>query len=72
MKEGSLYPIGKRMKNEDHVLNFTQIKNGCDQTIIKWHLRFGQCNMQTLKLMKTKEMVHGINDFIFTLPFCKC
>ncbi len=69
MKEGSLYPIGKGIKNEDHVFNFTQIKNGCDRIAIKWHLRFGHCNMQTLKLMKMKKMVNGINDFIFTLPF---
>jgi hypothetical protein len=55
MKEGSLYPIGKGIKNEDHVLSFTQIKNGCDEATIKWHLRFGHCNMQTLKLMKTKK-----------------
>jgi hypothetical protein len=55
MKEGSLYPIGKGIENENHVLSFTQIKNGCDQATIKWHLRFDHCNMQTLKLMKTKK-----------------
>jgi hypothetical protein len=71
MKEGSSYPIGKGIKNEDHVFEFTHIKNGCDRTTIKWHLRFGHCNMKTLKLMKTKKMVNGINDFISTLPFYK-
>jgi hypothetical protein len=71
MKEGSLYPIGKGIENEDHVLSFTQIKNGCDRATIKWHLRFGHCNMQTLSWWNWKKMVNGINDFIFKLPFYK-
>jgi len=38
---------------------------------MKWHLRFGHYKLQILKLMKTKEMVNGKNNFIPTLPFCK-
>ncbi len=38
---------------------------------MKWHLRFGHYKLQILKLMKTKDMVNGINNFISTLAFCK-
>jgi len=71
MKEGSLYPNGKGITIKDPTLNFTQTKDGCDENTMKWYLRLGHCNPQTLKLMKTKKMVNGINDFISTLPFCQ-
>ncbi len=69
MEEGSLVPIGKRITSEDPI--FTQTKNECHNNRMKWHLRFGHYKLQILKLVKTKEMVNGINNFISTLPFCK-
>jgi hypothetical protein len=70
-KKDPYTPLVWESQLKDPTLNFTQTKDGCDENTMKWYLRLGHCNLQPLKLMKTKKMGNGINDFISTLPFCQ-
>jgi hypothetical protein len=38
---------------------------------MKWHLWFDHYNIQTLKLMETKDVVHDTNLTMSQLSFCK-
>lgn len=71
VKEGSLYLIGKGIIDIDDKLNFAHVYKMALEDIMKWHLWFGHYNIQTLKLMETKDVVHDTNVTMIQLPFCK-
>ncbi len=71
VKEGSLYLIGKAIIDIDDKLNFAHVYKMALEEIMKWHLWFGHYNIQTLKLMETKDVVHETNVTMIQLPFCK-
>ncbi len=70
IKEGSLSLVVARIPNSNDKLNLAWVDNMGPKGTMKWHLRFGQCNIQTLKLMKTKGILQGINTWMTQLPFC--
>jgi hypothetical protein len=71
VREGSLYLVGKGIIDIDDKLNFAHVDKMAPEDTMKWHLWFGHYNIQTLKLMETKDVVHDTNVIMTQLPFCK-
>jgi hypothetical protein len=70
IKERSLYLVVARILNSNDKLNLTCVDHMGPKDTMQWNLRFGQCNIQTLKLMQTKGILQGINTQMTQLPFC--
>ncbi len=71
VKKGSLYLVGKGIIDIDDKLKFAHVDKMAFEDTMRWHLWFGHYNIQTLKLMETKHVVHDTNVTMTQLPFCK-
>ncbi len=58
IKEGSLYLVVARIPNSNDKLNLARVDNMGPKDTMKWHLRFGQCNIQTLLKEFYKASIH--------------